>query len=384
MRRLKVLILFGLCMAVSACSGSAIFNPSNGRIANPLTVLVDSNTDRAYLINANMKSLYTDGSFMVLDLTSPTAPALIETVSMDSFSGQMYYDSVNQYIYTPNRFTEDMARSNDWLLRVNVNEASADFLNIESFDAVNDPFGVAHDPVTNFLYVTSSTTNNMNYFDLNTTPAMVNINMSQMTSDGYELSYAYSTEVAILNRQAFVTNANGGVFVLNLDKVANPALNPVDYYIYNIHNPIGVTTDGTYAYVTNVEYINEDTVDQLVVIDPVALPPIPENTTMQVTDKYDPGVVFATVLTGNNPQEAATGQGYAYVANMDDNTITMVDTSTMTVVATIPVGTQPFGMAPYAPNGIDEYLYVCNVESNNISIIDIAQRAVVATVQPNP
>lgn len=384
MRSLKALVLLVACVGISACTGSPIFSPSDAQIANPLTIAIDSNTARAYLVNGNTKSLYTDGSFMVLDLTNPVSPALIESVSMDSFSGEIYYDSVNKLLYTPNRFTEDLARTNDRVLTVNVDESSADFLAINEFETEDDPFGIAHDPATNYIYVTSNSTDTMSYFDLNTTPALMTIDLSQQTSDGYELGYAYSTEVTILGRQAFVTNGNGGVYVLNLDKVTNPAINPVDYYIFNIHNPIGVATDGTYIYVTNVEYIEDDTVDQVLVIDPLALPATPDGSNIQLQDKTAAGVLFTTLTPGNNPQEVVSGQDYVFVSNMDDDTVTMIDIPTKTIVATIPVGDEPFGMAVYGPGGTDAYLYVCNVESNNLSVIDIAQRAVVATIQPNP
>ncbi|MEU3460563.1 IPT/TIG domain-containing protein [Streptomyces sp. NPDC006733] len=70
------------------------------------------------------------------------------------------------------------------------------------------------------------------------------------------------------------------------------------------------------------------------------------------------------------------GATTAYVANATDNTVSAVDTATNTVVATIPVGFGPQGVAA-APDGA--HVYVPNVSSNTVSVIDTATESVVAT-----
>ena len=55
----------------------------------------------------------------------------------------------------------------------------------------------------------------------------------------------------------------------------------------------------------------------------------------------------------------------------------MIDTATNTVVAPVPVGTGPLGVA-VTPDG--KHAYVTNVTSNNVSVIDTASNTVVATV----
>ena len=55
----------------------------------------------------------------------------------------------------------------------------------------------------------------------------------------------------------------------------------------------------------------------------------------------------------------------------------MIDTATNTVVATVPVGTNPIGVA-ITPDG--KHAYVTNFTSNNVSVIDTATNTVVATV----
>lgn len=315
---------------------------------------------------------------MVLNLVNPTAPQLVSSVEMDSFSGQMYFDVNNSYIYTPNRYTSDLTRTYDRLLRVNVNEASANFMQIEEFTAGTDPFGVAFDPVNNYLLVTNST-NSLNYYDITGTPSEQDLNMGVLMSNNEYLVNANSTEVVVLNRQAFVTRTYGGLFVIDLDEIDNPNANAVDYLVYNITSPRGIATDGTYIYLANQEVVNDVITPQLLVIDPVALPPRIGNSDMLIIDKGNPGIIFATLTPGMDPQEVTAGRDFVFVTSISENMVSMFSIANKTAVTNITVGQEPFGMAIYSPGGIDTHLYVCNIESNNISIIDIAQQAAVAT-----
>ena len=74
---------------------------------------------------------------------------------------------------------------------------------------------------------------------------------------------------------------------------------------------------------------------------------------------------------------AAFAQTKAYVTNVFSSTVSVIDTTTNTVVATVPVGTNPFGVA-VTPNGA--FVYVANFLSQNVSVIDAATNTVVATV----
>jgi YVTN family beta-propeller protein len=59
------------------------------------------------------------------------------------------------------------------------------------------------------------------------------------------------------------------------------------------------------------------------------------------------------------------------------NTVSVIDTATDAVTATVPVGTVPFGLA-VTPAGTR--VYVANNSSNNVSVIDTATNTVIATV----
>ena len=74
------------------------------------------------------------------------------------------------------------------------------------------------------------------------------------------------------------------------------------------------------------------------------------------------------------PAEAAP---FAYVTNSVDNTVSVIDTATNTVVATVAVGTCPAGVA-VTPDGT--HAYVMNFSDNTVSVIRTATNTVVKTI----
>jgi YVTN family beta-propeller protein len=84
--------------------------------------------------------------------------------------------------------------------------------------------------------------------------------------------------------------------------------------------------------------------------------------------------VLYWIATGSTLAQA---QPFAYVTNVGSNTASVIDTATNTVVATVPVGIAPFGVA-VTPNGA--FAYVTNFLSHTVSVIDTATNSVVATV----
>lgn len=93
------------------------------------------------------------------------------------------------------------------------------------------------------------------------------------------------------------------------------------------------------------------------------------------------GAVLAstTIPVGNNPQQIALNAitNRVYVSNLTDNTVSVIDGATNTVVDTISVGMVP---EQIAVNAITNMIYVANVNSDNISVIDGSTDIVVATI----
>ncbi len=86
--------------------------------------------------------------------------------------------------------------------------------------------------------------------------------------------------------------------------------------------------------------------------------------------------LVATITVGYGPYRVAfTPDGTrAYVPNYLADTVSVINTATNTVVATIPVGRLPYQVA-VAPNGTRAYLTVG--DSNNVSIINTADNTLI-------
>jgi gliding motility-associated-like protein len=94
---------------------------------------------------------------------------------------------------------------------------------------------------------------------------------------------------------------------------------------------------------------------------------------------------FTAINTGSTPITAtitvtpvSTATGFAYIPNHDSNNVSVINTATNTVVATIPVGTAPFGVAA-TPDG--STVYIANSGASYISVINTKTNTVVNTIQ---
>lgn len=116
-----------------------------------------------------------------------------------------------------------------------------------------------------------------------------------------------------------------------------------------------ITQTGPFAYVAN---LNSNTVSMI---------------------NIPSGQVVNSISVGPGPIEVAispNGQ-QVYASNNHGNDVAVIDTASSTVVATIPVQSAPFGLA-FTPDGTAAY--VVNGSSDSVSVIDTASQTVVATV----
>jgi len=73
----------------------------------------------------------------------------------------------------------------------------------------------------------------------------------------------------------------------------------------------------------------------------------------------------------------SAGEDLAYVANLRASTVSVIDVPSRRVVARVPVGAEPDGVA-VSPDG--SRIYVANFAGNSVSVIDAATRSVIATI----
>src|ERR1700751_4984019 len=67
----------------------------------------------------------------------------------------------------------------------------------------------------------------------------------------------------------------------------------------------------------------------------------------------------------------------AYITNYGSNTVSVIATASNTVIATIPVGGAPYGVAVNPDGG---RVYVTNSDSGSVSVIATASNTVIATI----
>jgi len=118
---------------------------------------------------------------------------------------------------------------------------------------------------------------------------------------------------------------------------------------------LAITQTGPFAYVAN---INSNTVSVI---------------------NIPTGQVTNSIVVGSGPWGTAISpdQTQVYVTNNHGNNVSAINAASGSVVATIPVQLSPFGVA-FTPDG--KGVYVVNGSSNSVSVIDPATQTVVATV----
>src|SRR5216683_3192040 len=156
-------------------------------------------------------------------------------------------------------------------------------------------------------------------------------------------------------------NASNSVWVINTMTDAPVAVIPVQF------SPLGVaiTPNGAFAYVTNTGALCD-----FCTFNP------PPSVSVIDTATYS---VVATIPVGNYPAGVAiTPNGaFTYVTNYTSSTVSVISTTTNTVVATVAMGSPAWGVA-ITPNGA--FAYVTNSCDSTVSVINTATNAVVATV----
>lgn len=95
------------------------------------------------------------------------------------------------------------------------------------------------------------------------------------------------------------------------------------------------------------------------------------------------GAIIATIPVGRAPEGSHQGiavdstRQRAYVTNAGDNTVSIIDTATNTVIATTTVGAEPLGVAADPASGL---VYVANGAGRSVTLLDAATGRAVGTI----
>jgi YVTN family beta-propeller protein len=213
------------------------------------------------------------------------------------------------------------------------------------------PLGVAVRPDGKEVYVTNFGTDNPALGDVGNTISVIktasNKVIATITVGKFPAGVAFTPD----GRRAYVTNrGDNTVSVIDTKTRTVRTTVPVQYKPANV----AITPDGRHAYVTNFG-------------DPIPRP----GTTVSVIDTTTDMVVATIPGVGPGPLGVAvTPDGaYVYVVNVLSDNVSVIETATNTVVATVAVGPRPRAVA-ITPDGA--HAYVTNFFNNTVSDIEIA------------
>ncbi|OGQ57354.1 MAG: hypothetical protein A3I75_04240 [Deltaproteobacteria bacterium RIFCSPLOWO2_02_FULL_50_16] len=364
-----------------SCAGDPLFmSISSQQLASPVFVAVDTVNSRAYVINANNHLEYLDTHLTILDISNPPSPTFLDVgtnpISIPNFSGQAYFDPATRLLFVSNRLSDHKDDVVDTLLRINVDETSGSFGEVSSFNAGEDPFGVACCDTSNRLYLINEGT--LGVYDIGSPSTFVSISLDITLGSGDRLKGLSSREVVLLGDQAFVTNRTGFIYVINMTEVGDLSKNPIDYVISGGGDLRGIATDGTYLYV--VDHSEDDPL--LRILDPSSLTAVDPDTSA-FNEVSVTSIQTTAISTGTEPQEVAIVGGRAFVTNTGSDSVTVIDTDSRSVATTIDLtaggwgADEPTGITGFTV-GDNNYVYVTNLKSDNISIIDANALSVVA------
>jgi len=205
-----------------------------------------------------------------------------------------------------------------------------------------DPVGVAVGPDGTKVYITNQRDNTISVISSLTNKVISTIQLKDSSPTGIAVSPD--------GKEIFVVNLNS-----NSVSVIDAASENVIYTYAVGGYPVGVTVspDGSDVFVTNSS-------DNISVINLMK-----NNVT--------------TINATKGPYDVCTSSdgSLLYVTNLGSNTVSVINLSTLNVIATIPVGTAPQGIA-ITPDG--STLYVTNSTSGNVSVISTATNRVTATI----
>ena len=232
------------------------------------------------------------------------------------------------------------------------------------------------------LYILTSDRDSGTIFMLNTTS---NELMNEIPT---EVSVQ---DIAIFNGTMYASDVRGGkVLVMNLN---GTLVDEID--VGSRPQYMEVRPDGQVLYVTRLGGpISVVDLEQKIVIKEIDSGDMPhrlsftnggdllfvvnaESDTLSFIDS-DKHEVIKTVPVGDSPGYVALNpdETLTYVTNMNSNTISIVDADK--VVNEIPVGSGPYGIAFSADGG--DLAYVSNTKGNDVSVINTASSKVTATI----
>ncbi|MBM7631222.1 hypothetical protein [Geomicrobium sediminis] len=268
------------------------------------TIPLSGNPFSAY-VNQDKRQLYVIDSFEglleVIDVETDEVVQTIRVAFGADIATNLVYDPVQEIIYVA-------VSSGIRLLDANTFE-QVGFINTDA--SANNPYDIARDPVTGYIYATNSFGDFVYVIDGSTIIGQIPVgqNPNQITIDP-------------TTRRAYVSN-HGSRDVSVIDLTTSQVI-------------ATITTGNVTPYRTAVDVATNTVYTAL------------NNGTVAVIDG-DTNTIIDYIDVGGFPRAIAINaiDRLAYVSNNLDNTVSVIDLNTREVIATIPVGNGPYGIGIY-------------------------------------
>lgn len=381
------MILLATVLLCTHCAGNSIFQNIPLTLdplvlANPIAMVASASSNRLYVVNSNNRVLWFDASFIVMDITNPVVPVPLAVISIPNFGGQIILDEARGYVYIPNRQSGSAADEEDQILRININEASPQFLRVDFFTSTANPFGAFFDG--QFLFVAA--VSDALQYNVDSFAGFSSVDLTVTTNAGTEIDAELTREVALSpnGTNLFVTNNTDNMLIVNLSQFPPPILpgqtdlgtEPVDYILTGAPSTEGIASDSNFLYVVDISSAT------LRILSDAGLAPVSGPPVEIPLSSLEVGAV----PVGFSPMEVIVDEpnARAYVSNTGSDDVSVIDLTLRQEIARISVNTtgetiqdtgngndgdQPFALALVNLGGTN-YLYVAHFQTNLISVIN--------------
>ena len=298
------------------------------------------NTQTTYEIPSSQGDLVAENSFIQRNIGD------LKNIVIGSFynlpvgsnpyqvSAQITVGSIS-YVYVANQGSNNVS-----VVRISDNSVVA------TINTGTEPYGIASVTLSGTTYVYVSNTGSNDVTVINTATNTVAATIPVGVKPYY---------VAVSGTDVYVTNSQSNT-VSVIDATTNTVSTTIPVGSY----PRGIKAVSGYIYVANYGDPNYSGGNSISVIDPATH-----------------GVISIIILPSSvDGPRGLTGSGSkVYVSNFRSNNVSVINTATNSVVATVSVGKGPRGITPLGGN-----IYVENFDDGTISVINTATDTVSATV----
>ena len=337
--------------------------------SRPLGVEVNPTGTKVYVANSG------DGTISVIDTATNTVKSTVPVGS-------------NPYEVAGNPDGTRMYVANLDSNNVSVIDTATDNI-VATVNVGKWPYGVAVSPDRTKIYVTNFDDNTVSVINSTTNTVIATLPVGNhpggvaINQDGKKVYVANfgDNNVSVIDTEAnnitaTVNVGNGprafGKFICS---VLTQSVLPVANFSSNVTTgvaPLSVQFTDKSLNAANVswDFENDGLVDSRS-RNPIHLYGVPGNYTVNLTASNENGTKskLATIIVGKGP--------YAYITNAGSNSVSVIDTATNNIIATVPVGSSPDGVTVDLEG---KKVYVANLGSNNVSVIDATTNSVTATV----